>query len=314
MLVLTAPVDPTADVVIQHLNDAGIPLARFDAAQFPTGISLTATLDDEQGWHTQLGGVGLTGLRSVYYRRPRRFAFDPTVRADQLNWCDGQARYGFWGILESLPVIWINSPSAVQQAEYKPRQLLLARQAGLSVPKTLITSRPDDVAAFAADVGGPIVTKPLYARMPRDADGYPSGVLYTAPVPPDRYSDPGIAATAHLFQATIYSVHDVRLTVVGHNLFAAEIHRDRDIGELDWRKNHQDIRYQPCDVPAGVAHGVRQLMHELGLTFGALDFGVDDAGVWWFYEVNPNGQWFWIEQQTGLPISVALAELLKGTS
>lgn len=314
VLVLTAPVDPTADVVIQHLNDAGIPLARFDAAQFPAEISLTATLDGDLGWHTELGGIGLTELRSVYYRRPRRFAFDATIAADQLNWCEGQARYGFWGVLESLPVTWINSPSAVQQAEYKPRQLHLARRVGLPAPKTMITSRPRDVSAFAAHVGGSIVTKPLYARTPRDSDGQPSGVLYTAPVPPDRYSDPGIAATAHLFQATVHSVHDVRLTVVGDDLFAAEIHRDRDTGELDWRRNHPEIRYQPCEMPARVARGVRRLMRALGLTFGALDFGVDDAGVWWFYEVNPNGQWLWIEHQTGLPISAALAELLKGPS
>ena len=47
MLVLTAPVDPTADVVIQHLTAAGVPFARCDAAQFPMEISLTATLDAE---------------------------------------------------------------------------------------------------------------------------------------------------------------------------------------------------------------------------------------------------------------------------
>lgn len=34
-LVLTAPVDPIADAVIQHLTAAGVPLARFDVAQFP---------------------------------------------------------------------------------------------------------------------------------------------------------------------------------------------------------------------------------------------------------------------------------------
>jgi ATP-grasp ribosomal peptide maturase len=312
VLVLTAPVDPTADVVIKHLNDADIPLARFDAAQFPVEISLTARLDDEHEWHAQLGGADLTQLRSVYYRRPRRFAFDETIAPDQLNWCEGQARYGFWGVLESLPVVWINSPSAVQRAEYKPRQLCLARHAGLCTPKTMITSRPHDVAAFAAAVGGPIVTKPLYARTPRDADGQPSGVLYTTHVSSDRYSDRGIAATAHLFQAAIHSVYDVRLTVVGNDLFAVEIHRDRTTGSLDWRRDHTDLTYRPCEAPAEVACGVRQLMHSLGLVFGALDFAVDDAGAWWFYEVNANGQWLWIEHQTGLPISATLAELLKG--
>jgi ATP-grasp ribosomal peptide maturase len=311
VLVLTAPVDPTADVVIQHLTAAGVPFARFDAAQFPMEISLTATLDAE-GWRASLGGVRLDGLHSVYYRRPRRFAFDPAIPTEQLNWCEGQARYGFWGVLENLAVTWINPPNAVQRAEYKPRQLRLARQVGLSVPPTMITSRPGDVTAFAAAVGGSIVTKALYARTPRDANGYPTGILYTAEVSPHQYSDPGIAATAHLFQTTIKGVYDVRLTVVGDKLFAAEIHRESGSGELDWRKNHRDLCYQPCDVPAEVAHGVRQLMCSLELTFGALDFAVDAAGSWWFYEINPNGQWLWIERQTGLPISAALAELLEG--
>lgn len=312
VLVLTASVDPTADAVIQHLTAAGMPLARFDAAQFPMEIGLTATLGAD-GWRAGLGGVCLTELHSVYYRRPRRFAFDPAISSEQLNWCEGQARYGFWGVLENLPVTWINAPSAVQSAEYKPRQLQLAHQAGLSVPNTMITSQPQEVAVFASDVGGAIVTKALYARMPRDEDGYPTGVLYTAEVPADRYSDPGIAVTAHLFQAKIDSVCDVRVTVVGDTIYAAAIHRQPG-GEaaLDWRKNHKSIRYQPCEVPAEVARGVRQLMGALGLTFGALDFAVDEVGVWWFYEINPNGQWLWIEQQTGLPISAALARLLGG--
>ncbi len=312
VLVLTAPVDPTADVVIQHLAAAGVPFARFDAAQFPTEISLTATLDTDDGWRACLGGISLARLHSVYYRRPRRFVFDPAIPTQQLTWCEGQARYGFWGVLETLPVTWINQPSAVQRAEYKPRQLRLARQAGLSVPPTMITSSASDVTAFASAVGGSIVTKALYARTPRDTDGYPTGVLYTAEVLPDQYSDPGIAATAHLFQARIEGSYDVRLTVVGDELFAAAIRRKSGAGELDWRKDHEDLCYQPCDVPTEVAHGIRQLMYSLELTFGALDFAVDDAGSWWFYEVNPNGQWFWIERQTGLPISVALATLLEG--
>jgi hypothetical protein len=176
----------------------------------------------------------------------------------------------------------------------------------------MITSSPGDVTAFASAVGGSIVTKALYARTPRDANGYPTGVLYTAEVSPHQYSDLGIAATAHLFQAKIKGVYDVRLTVVGDKLFAAEIHRESGSGELDWRKNHRDLCYQPCDVPAEVAHGVRHLMCSLELTFGALDFAVDAAGSWWFYEINPNGQWLWIERQTGLPISASLAELLEG--
>ena len=38
--------------------------------------------------------------------------------------------------------------------------------------------------------------------------------------------------------------------------------------------------------------------------------GRDDRFV--FFEINPNGQWAWIEQLTGQPLSAALAdELLR---
>jgi glutathione synthase/RimK-type ligase-like ATP-grasp enzyme len=207
----------------------------------------------------------------------------------------------------------VNAPNRVAQAEYKPRQLSLARRVGLTVPPTLITNRPDDVAAFAEESSDSMITKVLYARMPRDTDGFPKCVVYTAEVSPDRYLDPSITATAHLFQARVGREYDVRITVVGHQLFAAAIHRSQDDGELDWRRNYRSIRYQPCEVPTDVADGVRRLMGLLDLAFGALDFIVTPEGRWVLLEINPNGQWYWIERETGLPISKAMAELLKGS-
>ena len=118
-------------------------------------------------------------------------------------------------MLESLPATWINSPSSVHRAEYKPRQLAHATVAGLAVPPTLITNDPSAVADFATRQPHGIVTKTLYARMPRTPDGHLSGVVYTSDVPPDRYCDPTIATTAHLFQAKIAQKADLRVTVVG---------------------------------------------------------------------------------------------------
>jgi len=165
--------------------------------------------------------------------------------------------------------------------------------------------------AFASAVGGSIVTKALYARTPRDANGYPTGVLYTAEVSPHQYSDPGIAATAHLFQARIKGVYDVRLTVVGDKLFAAEIHRESVGGGWTGVRTTGIFATSRamCQPRSRTACGKMCLLE---LTFGALDFAVDAAGSWWFYEINPNGQWLWIERQTGLPISASLAELLEG--
>jgi len=51
------------------------------------------------------------------------------------------------------------------------------------------------------------------------------------------------------------------------------------------------------------------LVQQLRLKFGALDFLLDKSGVYWFLEINPNGQWGFVEEETGLPISKAMVEL-----
>lgn len=311
VLVLTAPVDPTADMVLLHLARAGVASARFDTAHFPTELSLSARLGPADSWRVSIGDTCLDDVSAVYYRRPGRFVFNRAVPSDAIGWCEGQARYGFWGVLESLPALWINHPTRVGWAEYKPRQLDAAIAAGLCVPPTLVTNRPEEAAAFAAEHRGEIITKVLYARVPRDDTDNPRGIVYTVAVPPDRVGDQSIALTAHLFQAKVTKATDIRVTVVGERQFAAELYpADGPPGELDWRQHHEQIGYRPCPIPANVAHGVTTLMGRLGLRFGALDFILTPDGQWVFLEINPNGQWAWIERATGLPIAAAMADLL----
>ncbi len=312
VLVLTAPVDPTADMVLMHLDRLSVPFVRMDGASFPTELSLAAHLRPSGPWQVGLGDARLDDLTAIYYRRPGRFVFDSAVPSEEIGWCEGQARHGFWGVLESLPATWVNHPTRVGWAEYKPRQLAVAAAVGLSVPPTLVTNLPDAVVAFADEHRGDIVTKVLYARMPRDQAGHPAGVAYTTLVPPERAGEDTIGLTAHLFQARVPRRCDVRLTVVGQRMFAAELYPDNGTPPpgLDWRQHHDRVRYRSCQVPDTVAAAVLALMNRLGLSFGALDFVVTPDHEWVFMEINPNGQWAWIERATGLPIAAALAELL----
>lgn len=309
VLVLTTPVDPTADMVLTHLHSDSVPFLRIDAAQFPTEMAFTGEIGQHSRWRAECNGVPLDEVKTIYYRRPGRFEFDTAIPLNTIPWCEGQARFGFWGVLESLPATWINTPSSVQHAEYKARQLAHATVAGLSVPPTLVTNDPQAVADFAARQPHGIVTKTLYARTPRTEDGRLSGVVYTNDVPPDRYRDPSIATTAHLFQSKLVKKTDLRVTVVGESIFATQID---NAGELDWRRSHHNITYRPYELPDTVRTGVHRLMRSLGLVFGALDFVLTDEGHQ-FIEINPNGQWGWIEHQTEQPISRAVATALKGT-
>ena len=57
---------------------------------------------------------------------------------------------------------------------------------------------------------------------------------------------------------------------------------------------------------------VAALLDSFALRFAALDFVVDPDGRWWFLECNPNGQWAWIEDETNMPITSAIADALEG--
>jgi ATP-grasp ribosomal peptide maturase len=312
ILVLTQDDDPTADVVLQELNRRGTPFARCDPGSFPATLTLTAGLIVGQtSWAGLLNGgprsVDLGSIRAVYYRRPSDFRPPPGLTASEQAFVTAQARHGLPGVLAGLSnVAWLNHPAAMADARVKPYQLTVAAACGLRIPATLITNDPAAVRRFAAEVGDRIVTKSLATMVTID-DEQGSGVLFTVEVAEKFWDDPGIATTAHLFQQLVEGV-DVRLTVVGDQLFAAEIRPADSYGPIDIRAHHESVSYQSVEVPTGVRTAVLRLMSRLNLTFAALDFRVGSG--WVFLEVNPNGQWAFIPPLRD-PIARALADTLE---
>lgn len=116
----------------------------------------------------------------------------------------------------------------------------------------------------------------------------------------------------HILQELVPKQHEVRLTVVDGHFFAARIDAASEAARIDWRSDYYSISYSAMETPAGIRSPVRALLQSLGLRFGALDLIVDPDGQWWFLECNPNGQWAWIEEETGLPIAAAIADALEG--
>jgi ATP-grasp ribosomal peptide maturase len=313
ILVLTHDDDPTADVVLQELNRRGTPFARCDPGDFPAILTLTAHLGPwKASWDGSLTGaprdIDLGSVRAVYYRRPSDFRSPPGLTKSDGRFVANQARHGLAGVLAGLSgVTWLNHPAAMADARVKPYQLAIASRCGLQVPTTLITNDPTAVREFAAGVGGRIVTKSLATMLTVD-DELGSGVLFTSEIGEEYWDDPGIATTAHLFQEFVDGT-DVRLTVVGERLFAAEIRPTRSDGPLDIRAHHENVSYEVVDVPIDLRTAVLELMKRLELTFAALDFRIGPDG-WMFLEANPNGQWAYVPQLRD-PIAQAIADALE---
>ncbi|MFJ1590146.1 MvdC/MvdD family ATP grasp protein [Kitasatospora albolonga] len=313
VLVITYALDPTADFVLRELTERGVPFWRTDLSDFPSRSTLTAELRPEGRWDgrmsDELRGVDLSELRSVWWRKPTPYSFPDTMSGPERRFAASQAKGALPGVLGSLPgVLWVNHPERNADCT-KPAQLAVAARAGLRVPETLITNDPAAVAPFAAKCGGHIVTK-VFGGIVHTEHGR-RGQLYTRRVPPDQFSNPRIRLTAHLFQREITTkAYEIRVTAVAGQLFPVALHAPDGPARLDWRRDSSSLTHTPAELPASVAHGIRTVLRDLGLVYAALDLIVDTDGTHYLIDVNPGGQWAWIDL-TREPITHALADFLE---
>ncbi|MFE2409028.1 MvdC/MvdD family ATP grasp protein [Kitasatospora sp. NPDC059408] len=317
VLVITHDLDPTADHVLRELNARGVPFWRTDLADFPQRTTVSAELRPDGAWGGTLagatGGIDLSELACVWWRKPTAFRFPTTMSGPEQRFAAGQAKRGLAGVLGSLPhVLWVNRPERNADCT-KPAQLTAAAEAGLCVPATLVTNDPGAVRDFAERCGGRIVTKVL-GGIVHTEDGK-RGQIYTTRVPPDRWDEPRVSLTAHLFQEEITDkAYEVRVTCVAGRVFPVRIDAPDGPGRLDWRIDSKRLTYAPIGLPAAVRTGILDMLWRLGLVFAAVDLIVDRAGTHWLVDVNPGGQWAWIDC-TRSAVTTALADLLqKGTT
>ena len=312
VLVLTEPGDTTADLVVKELDHRGARVFRVDVGDFPLSLSVSAWFDGS--WRGEIrsadGSVDLCDIRSVYVRRPTAFIFPQSMTESERRFATREARRGIGGLLMSLPCSWVNNPAKAADAEYKPYQYATAAKCGLDVPRTVITNVPGDADKHSAHLGSEIVYKTLASASV--VNGQKVKIVYTHPVTTADMADSRVALSAHQFQQRIPKVRDVRATVVGRRVFAANILADTDGKLLDWRSDYAVLSYEPVNLPPSVEYSLLAMTERLGLSFAAADFVVTADDQHYLVDLNPSGQWGWIQEATGLPIAAAIAAQLTG--
>ncbi|WP_413809158.1 ATP-grasp ribosomal peptide maturase [Streptomyces sp. OE57] len=310
VLVVTEPLDITADMVITHLNERDIPVVRFNPADLPAGELTVSAWFGGRPAATPVAGqlrtpsrtADLEHVRAVYWRRPVWPTFE-RLDADDARYAAAQVRNGIAGVLHALDgPLWVNHPIRNAAADHKPTQLAVAARLGLTVPATLVTNDPGEVREFIT-AHGQVITKTLrWTPYERDGVGMTS---WAEPVTADEVDD-GVAVAPHLFQARVDKVADLRVLVVGRRSFAVRI--DSDL--LDWRKDYSALSYRVVGLPDRLKRALLACLDHFGLLSGSFDLALDRDGEPHWLELNSNGQWGWLEEKTGLPMAAAFADLL----
>lgn len=315
VLVLTALEDITADLVIRVLNRRGVPVIRVDPVDIGPDLKFNARISTDRRWagrlRTTSRKVNLEEVTAVYYRRPTPIRFPRLEGLGQQvhDFAVDETKYGFNGLLWHLPeAVYVNPPFSSAQAEFKPAQLQVAADIGFQIPPTIITNDVVEARKFASEYE-PVVYKTFRGVPPSDDGHY--GAIWTQRVDPGRFDD-SIAVTAHMFQAEIPKVADVRLTAIGPRVFAQRI--ETPDGKLDWRSGDWDaLVHTSIEIPDAIARAVRSYLDRFNLVFGCFDFALIGDGTsaeqWIWIECNPNGQWGWLPDADA--IAEAFADVLQ---
>ncbi|MGW0249761.1 hypothetical protein ACWDYH_24345 [Nocardia goodfellowii] len=246
--------------------------------------------------------LGLDDVRSVWWRRPHPAQVPGGVRASDDAFRQAECDGFIQGLLWSIPAAWVNDPGADRTASRKIVQLETAQRAGFSVPETLITNDPDEARSFTESRPGAVVYKRTGTGRGEFAE---TRIITRADFP----KLAGIRSAPTTFQDYIDAECDLRVVWVDGVEWAVRIDSQAGVGRVDSRLD-TSVEFSREQLPASVSKSLATLMGALGLSFGVLDLRLGLDGAYYFLEVNPQGQFAYLEIKTGLPMFRSLANLL----
>jgi glutathione synthase/RimK-type ligase-like ATP-grasp enzyme len=318
VLVLTNPCDEVADRVVGELRLQGAHVARFDPAELPQRSTLTMDVGAKRmsGMIYRSWGpsISLEDVRSAWYRRPSDFVIPPYQRRQTAQFAHSELTAALSGVLRSLDCFWMNHPGAITEASYKAEQLVRAERLGLRIPPSCITSQPAEARAFFRAHDGNVIIKALgdpLVYSPGEGPGL-TGMIFTSLLPADAISKfDRVQDAPVLLQRHIRKHADIRVTVVRDSIFTVAIDSQRNPESVvDWRQVGSALPHAITELPDEIGGRLISLTKSYGLSFACIDLILSDEDEHVFLELNPIGEWGWVERVTGLKITDSIVTAL----
>jgi hypothetical protein len=294
VLLVARPGDRHADAVAGELTRRGAAVARTSLERLRA-----APLTWRPGGPLLLGErdatVAVDAGTTAWWRRPGRVATDD-LDSDEAGLAQAEGAAILQGSLRAAVGRWVDPPPLVDAAEDKPYQLQFARSLGVAIPDTLVTSDPAVARAFVA--AGLVLAKTVSIG---------SGIApFAAEVAASQLEL--VATCPVLLQRRILARADLRVVTIGTEVLAWS--RPRDAADpVDWRLADPAGRgFRRCPAGAVAAPALR-IADRLALTFSVQDWLAGADGPV-FLEVNPQGQWLFLDGAEQLLVPALASHLL----
>lgn len=326
ILIITNKEDSHPTPVIRHLQQQGISVFRLNTECLLTDYEFSWQCDGTfRDFHIRniRNGLEIYGhdLSAVWERRPELPKTLPLDNRQEIN----KHNLAEAGEFLSFLLHYLSSAFCIghhlydRSAASKMKQLSVASELGFNIPATLFSNRKSDIINFAKRYDS-IVLKQIDNESLWLGDEY-EYLFYACKVTSEQLEsqpEEAFTQTVNFVQNYVEKQFELRITVVCDDVFACKIDSqamDYDKGAIDWRQGYDyNLKHETFNLPEWVADFCREYLHHMNLNFGCFDLIVTPDDKYIFLECNPNGQWLWIENATGLKISESIAHHLANPS
>ncbi|MBU2496744.1 MAG: hypothetical protein KJ767_01650 [Nanoarchaeota archaeon] len=314
ILVLTYEEDPHANSVCNYLDKIGVEFFRINTDKLINNFSISFNSND--------------GFFSISTKDRGRLTIDQTWNIWNRRIIDPEVPLGISKDLEKIIITetkrtWesllishkgrvINKPQNQYHANSKIDQIRFVSQFGgeILIPDTLLTNNPEDLIKFYRN--NPKICHKLQQPAVIEKDGE-CLISYTNIVSEDHLEHAELVRrNPCLFQTYIEKAYELRITALEDKIVGIAIYsQNSERSRIDFRKyDFDNVKYEKVELPKKVEDFCSNLIKHYGLSFGQIDMIVTPKEDYVFLEINPNGQWLWLEEQSKYNLTKDVAENL----
>lgn len=309
LLIITNKTDLTCDYLILRLIERSIPYLRLNTEEYGEKFEINLSFSNNINsalLKVEGNEININEITGVYFRRPALPNLEKLLPSTEIKFAEREIETLFSGFFRLLDYNkWLNHPKYIFGANNKIEQLLIAKQIGFIIPNTIITKDEDTIRLFI-DKERNVIAKAikhgfytyedkLYLAFTQEVDeNYLVNIKDYLSVP-------------MIFQNKINKDYDIRINVIGNKVFAAAIlSQENEMSMVDWRVwdvcEKFEMKHMSIKLPLEIEEQCIAINKYFNLNFSAIDMVLDKEGNYIFLELNPNGQWAWIEEKLKYPL------------
>ncbi len=322
LLIITNKSDLTSDYLILRLEELNIPFWRLNTEDYLSKYQIDIHLwnDSIESCINYFDGRVLetNKIRGVYFRQPIVPDLSSEITESALEFAQRETLEvlrSVWRIIDER--LWLNHPKYLLLANNKMDQLRRAVKLGFDVPPTCISTDSNTIRNFHHSFNGDVIAKAVKHGFYKRKQNVQ--IAPTQEVGKDFINNINdYAKVPMIFQKKIEKVYDIRVTVIGDRVYAAAIHsQEYEATKIDWRLWDMypdvDLRHSKINLPDRIAQLCLEITKGFNLNFSAIDLIYSTDNKYYFLEMNPNGQWVWVEEKVGFPIRDSIIDHLVPT-